>query len=170
MKFSENSGKNNLNFLSAIIIVVAVIVAYNIFKNQNQQIDKLKSQAETETKKNVVLKEISQIEKKIASYKVLLARKDASSVMNNLQNMARESGAKIESIRPSTEQRLAEYIKVPFSLSVRVPNYHALGRFISKVEGSKDVYMVENVDIRTDTQTKELVVSLTVNSITIANQ
>lgn len=157
--------KNKNKLLNLAVIIVAFIIASNIYKQQTKEMESLKSKNNMETKKNTVIENISKLEKSIGAYKNLLVKKDASSFINTVSNIAKESGVKITSVKPLPERRYPDYIKSPFSLELSAPNYHILGRFISKIENYQDVYIVESIEIRFREQAKELAVSLIISSI-----
>jgi len=165
MELIALANKNKNKVLNFAVIIVAFIIAGNIYKQQTREIESLKSKNNMETKKNTVIENINKLEKSIGAYKGLLAKKDASSVINTVGNIAKESGVKIVSVKPIAEQRQADYIKFPLNLVLTVPNYHTLGSFISKIESYQDVYVVEGIDIKFQEQAKELAVSLIISSI-----
>lgn len=165
MELIALANKNKNKLLNLAVIIIAFIIASNIYRQQTREIESLKSKSNTETKKNTVIENISKLEKSIGTYKNLLAKKDAGSVINTVSNIAKESGVKIVSVKPLAEQRQADYIKFPLNLALTVPNYHTLGSFISKIENYQDVYVVESIEIRFQEQAKELAVSLIISSI-----
>lgn len=169
MELIALANKNKNKLLNLAVIIIAFMIASNIYRQQTREIESLKSKSNTETKKNTVIENISNLEKSIGTYKNLLAKKDAGSVINTVSNIAKESGVKIVSVKPSAEQRQADYIKFPLNLVLSVPNYHTLGRFISKIESYQDVYVVESIEIRFQEQAKELAVSLIISSIAFTN-
>lgn len=166
MELRAFAGKNKNKILNFAVIIVAFIITGNIHKQQSKETESLKSRNSMETKNNAVVENIGKLEKSLAAYKNLLAKKDAGSVINTLSNIAKESGVKITSVRPLPEQRYPDYIKSPFNLVLSAPNYHALGKFISKIESYQDVYIVEAINTRFQEQADELSVNLTINSIT----
>ena len=151
MEFTQeviNKHKNKL--LNILVLIIAVIVAYNIFKVQNLKAVSLENKKETEIKKNEVLAEINKLENKIGSYKKFINRKDVPSVINTINNIAKESMVKIVSIKPQPDKDdNPDYAVYSFSLLVNAEDYHALGRFIAKLESSSDLYSVDNLDIKT---------------------
>ncbi|MBI4981858.1 MAG: type 4a pilus biogenesis protein PilO [Candidatus Omnitrophica bacterium] len=163
MELTNILEKAKKNLLSAGIIVVALVVALNIYKGQEKEMQALNSQKEVESKKNIVLQNISKLEGNLGSYKNLLAKKDSSLLMNNLSQLAQASGVKINSIRPEQEQITADFVKIPFSLELVSPDYHALGRFISSVESDSNVYEVEDLVINSSDE--ELKIDVTINNI-----
>lgn len=131
--------------LNGAIIVLALIIANNIYKVQFNTIESLKSSREKESKKNIVLGEISQFDKRLKAYKSFLNKKDMSLVIDNISNIAKDSNVRILSLRPDLGQAFPLYIKYTFNLAVILNDYATLGKFISKLENSYDVYMVEGL-------------------------
>jgi Tfp pilus assembly protein PilO len=167
MELIKSIDKHKNRILSLAIIIFAVIVAFNfIYQNKMRQMQALKEKVDTESKKNAVLENISQLEQRINVYKGYLAKKDATSVMSIISNIAAEATVKIVSIKPGKEVVNPEYTKLPFELSVSAKDYHTLGRFISGLENYETVFVVENINIATGSDKKELDVSLVVSSIT----
>jgi Tfp pilus assembly protein PilO len=161
-----------------VVILFALMVANSIYKKQVSAIEKLKNQNEMETKKIEVLQNISLAEKKLNAYKSLLVKKEAGTIINTINNIAKESGVRIISVRPGQEQKYQAYVKAPFHLVLSTPDYHALGKFINKIESNPDVYLVESVEIKSrilsgptkDSELKkELDVSLIVSSVAFIN-
>jgi Tfp pilus assembly protein PilO len=152
-------------FVNIAVVLVSLFIAFNfIYKKQQAEMAVLQEKKQTEEKKNVVLDNISLLEKKIDAYTVLLAKKDASAVISSINEMAKASGVKIVSIRPGQEQQASDYMKSSFDLSLQVDSYHTLGKFISRLESYRDVYVVDSVEIRPD-QGKGLSINLKVSSI-----
>ncbi len=165
MKSIAFVNKNKNKLFNLAVIIVAFMIASNIYKQQTKEMESLKSKNNMETTKNAVIENIGGLEKSINAYKNLLVKKDASSVINTISNIAKESGVKIISIRPAPEQRYPDYIKIPLNLVFSASDYHALSRFINEIESYQDVYVVEAAEIRSQEQAKELAVNLTVSSI-----
>lgn len=162
-----NKYKNKL--FNIAVIILALIFTSNIYKKQTRDIEALKGTRDVEIKKNKTLDSISQLEKKINAYKNLFSKKDASLVINTTGNIAKELGIRIVSIKPGAEQRYPDYIKLPFDLVVNTSGYHALGKFISKLESCQYVYSIEVVNIRFESQTGELTVNLKLSNIVSTN-
>ncbi len=167
MDLIELSNKYKNKILNIAIIILALIISSNIYKKQAKEIESLKGKTNVEIKKNNMLKSISQLEKRINTYRNLFAKKDVSENINTISNIAKESGIKIVSIKPIPEQRqiYPEYIKFPFNLVLNTSKYHALGKFISKVEGYRDVYVIDSLEMRFEPTKEELTVNLKVSSI-----
>src|SRR3989338_180475 len=150
---SFNISKNVM--LNLAVIILALIIAGNIYKNQTQALEALKEKKEMELKKNAVLADIGSLENRIYAYKDLLNVKDLSSTINKINSMAREVDIKIVSIRPQAEKDYVVYIKYFFDLEVTARNYHHLGKFISRIEDSPDIYIIERTDIKPESRMQE---------------
>lgn len=162
-----NKYKNKI--FNIAIIILGLIIAINIYKNQIKDIDSLKQTKGMEDKKNAVLGNISQWEKKSKAYSNFLAKRDPGSAVNALNDLAKESGARIISIKPMPEQTYPDYTKLPFELVLGIDSYHALGNFISKIESYQDIYVIEAIEIKSETETKELRANLKLSSIAFTN-
>jgi len=168
MELTEMGGKNKNLAVNLVIILLAGIIAFNfIYKKQDKQLQGLNAKKELETKKNAVLANISILEKKVESFKKLLPAKDAGIVINSIGNIAREMGVKIASIRPAGEQKTQDYLKASYDVNVTCPTYHALGKFVSRLESYQDTYIVDSVSISYQDQTKEIIANLKVSTIAV---
>lgn len=145
---AELAAKYKAKIINAAVIILALVIAGNIYKSQAKGLELLRERNQTEAKKNTVLQDISRLEKRLTSYKGFFAKKEAGAIINTLSNLAKESGIKILSIRPGREERYRDYAKLPFELSVNSPDYNAIGKFVSRIENHQDVYLVENLGIR----------------------
>lgn len=163
--------------LSTAIFIFALLIATSIYISQTKSLRLLNIKRDTQIKKNEVLNEIRQSEKKIKFYSNLLNEKDASSITNTISNIAKESGVQIISIEPGREEKQSLFIKYPFILTIHADSYHAIGKFITKIESYSDAYIVETTSIRplsevlnkeldeTAAKTNKLIVNLTLNII-----
>ena len=145
----EKKSKNIL--LDGIIIIIALIVALNIHKNNVNEKNKLIQEKGSELNKNAVLGEIAGLEGKIGSYKSQVNRNapDSSRIISVINKMAQESGIKVDSIRPQQKQSLDFYIEDKYALSFMAYDYHTLGKFIHRLETNPDFFfVVEEVSLR----------------------
>ena len=141
--------KHKRKLLNIVVLIISLIIAYNIFKSQSLKAASLEQKKETEMKKNEVLAEINKLENKVDSYKKFINRKDIPSVINTINNIAKDSMVKIVSIKPQPNRDdNPDYTVYSFSLAVNAEDYHALGRFIAKLESSGDLYGVDSLNIR----------------------
>lgn len=139
--------KNKNKILNFGIIILAVFIAFQIYKSSNEQVNSLVQQKGDELNKNMATEEIFGLERKIEGYKKVFVKKDVGSVIDTISNIAKNSLVKVVSIKPSNEEVYADYIKSVFLITVSSPNYHSLGNFISQIESYKDIYMVDEVSI-----------------------
>ncbi|MFA4888578.1 MAG: type 4a pilus biogenesis protein PilO [Candidatus Omnitrophota bacterium] len=156
------------------IIILAFVIAFNIYKEQAKEIAVLNEKKDSESKKIPVLNEIAQWEKKLSVYKGFIDNKEISSVMNTVSNIAEDSAAKITSIRPAGSADYPLYTKYSFSLTVLVEGYHALGRFTSKLESHSNIYNIDSVVIRQqvtqqDGKVYKMAVDLNISTVFMKN-
>lgn len=168
MELSDLDKYKNQIFNIAVIILAAFIAFNFIYKKQLQEIGVSKRRQVAEEEKNRVLEDISQLEIKINTYRNLLTKKDTSAIIEVITNMAKEAEVKIVSIKPGREQEYPDYIKSAFELLIEVTNYHALGKFISKLENYQDPYIVDGLDIISSTEVEGLRINLKINNIVFA--
>lgn len=167
---TEQSAKNKNVVLNVVIVAVAALIAFNIYKKQETNKAALNVKIKEEKQKSVVLEEISKEEKNVSAYKKLLYKKDSTLVMATVTNMAKGFGIQIISVKPVAEIRQAEYVKFPFVMTVSAPTYHALGKFISTLENSKDVYIFDSVDISTsENEANKLTATLMLSTIALTD-
>lgn len=162
-----NKHKNKI--LNIAIIILIIIIANKLYQKQNSELAMIKAKNDALVLKNGVLENIGKTEMKINAYRNLLTRKDENQEINAFNALAQGLNIIISSVRPLPEEKRADYIKFPFDLSISVPNYHALGKFISELESSKDVYQVEVIIIKPKRQEKALEVNLKISSVVFAN-
>jgi Tfp pilus assembly protein PilO len=158
--------------LNLIVIIIAGVVAFNLYQKNEVAKASLGVKIKNEQKKSKVLENIDQSEKTMAAYRKLLSKKDASLVMATITNMAKEQGVHVATVKPLPELRLDQFIKIPFVLTVTPSSYHALGKFISAIESFQDVYVVDSVEITTKGEGGEsgkLTANITISSIALAD-
>lgn len=135
--------KSNIANLATVIIFV--FISINVYKNQAKNVASINGRKELETKKNKVLENLSQLEKKINDLTNFVNNKDIYATINNLNSIAREFSVKITSIKPTGIQDFPLYTKYPFELTVEASNYHQIGKFISKIESNPNIYTVASL-------------------------
>ncbi len=146
--------KGRKRVLSIGIILFTLIITLIIYRIQTKKIRELDVKKSAETKRNEVLKEIVQLEKTINLYKNIFSKKDAFLVMDTVSDIVKDSNVRLISIRPEKEERQPLYAKYPFTLVIGADNYHAIGKFISKIENSSDVYFVDAISIRSQEESQ----------------
>jgi len=140
-----NRYKNKI--LNVAILVLSLLTAYNIYKDQSKVIRNLNGNKQKEIEKNEILGNISKVDKKIRSYKAFMNKKDVSLIIDDLGNIAENSNTKLLSVKPDPEQIYPLYVKYAFNLGLSVDNYNTLGKFINKLEKSDDVYVIEGLGV-----------------------
>jgi len=152
--------KAKQKLLSIGIIVFTLVLTLIINGIQTQKIGSLSAKKDAELKKNEVLKDITRSEKAIKLYKDLFSKRDASLIMNTISNIAKDSNIKLSSIKPGKEQSYPLYTRYPFILVIGADNYHAIGKFVSRIENQPEVYYVDVISIKSQeesqAQNKEL--------------
>lgn len=134
--------KHKNKMVNIAVIVFALIVANNVYGIYARKIEALQLQKEGEIRKNEILSAISQSEKKINAYKQLINSKDLSAVLNTISNLAKDFSVSIISVRPRGEVDYSAYTRYGYEMTVLAKDYHSLGKFISKLEDSPDIFMV----------------------------
>jgi len=163
-----NKAKERL--LNIIIIILALIIAFNHYKTKAKDAELLKDKLNTELRKNEVLKNISNLEKKFTLLRNKINDKSISLVIDSLGNMAKESNVNITFIKPQNENNRGIYTSYPFQLTVTAKDFHKIGKFISKIENSPDIYIVENIIITSNFNLEgegEIIANLLLDTITI---
>jgi Tfp pilus assembly protein PilO len=158
--------------LNIAIIALALFLSFNFYKNQiTTQISHLSQSIDTEKKKNTVLQQINKLEENFALYKNFThTNKDRSTFMASLGSIADSSSVKILSLNPLKEEGYPLYTRHPFSLSIMAANYHALGKFISLLESSSDLYSIDALVIKPqqtqkDSVTYNMAVDIKLNAV-----
>lgn len=168
----EQLDKYKNAFVNIVIIIVALIVSYNIYKSDISTDNSLKAKISEEENKNVELEKIGRMEKKVSVYKKLLSSKETSAVMDDIVGIAQASGVKILSLKPSQGEYRSDYIKSNFDVKISASGYDNLAKFINMLETSDSVYMVESMDIdkKTEVDKSELTANLQISSVAAAVQ
>ena len=150
---AQESGKNRI--IGIVIIIVALVAAFNIYSSSQAKLNALKGSISEELKKNQEIDRIIRLEGRLRSYKKLLALKDASAVMNEVNSIAKLAGVKIISVKPAGEMLNPDYAKYFFEVSLDAPDYNSLNRFVSALESSNSVYMVEDMSVTGKSEFKD---------------
>ncbi len=147
MEKTELFEKHKNKVLNFGVIILALFIAFQIYKSADQRLNSLIQQKDDELKKNKAAEEIAAFERKIEGYKKIFVKEDVGSVIDTISNIAKNCAIKIVSIKPGNEEAYPDYIKSAFLITVSAPDYHSLGNFISQIESYKDIYTVDEVNI-----------------------
>lgn len=146
MKLPDLSINRN-TIVNIIIVCVTLIIIFNIYQSQTKKIQTLEANRDAESQKNSLLNEINKLEKVANSYKKNFNKEDSLAFITTINNIAKNSGVKIISIKPSRQQDYSMYTKYSFDLDVRCDNYHEIGKFASLLESHPDIYTIERLSI-----------------------
>lgn len=168
----DNAGlvvKIKENSITLVILLVAVIIALKIHQSQEIEIQKINNQKAEEEQKNEILKEIGNLEGKLANLKKNFNTDEATVGMEKIGDLAKSASVQIVRINPVKEIISGVFTKHPYDMSLSARDYHLLGKFISLLENSPDNYMVEDLSInnRAQGESSTISASLTVYTITI---
>ncbi len=137
--------KNNI--FNILIIILALLFFRSIYKNNAKKVASLLDSRNAHTKKNELLASIDHSEKTVKKLKNIINNKSSSSILNNIGNFAKEFGLNIISLKPQTQITYANYSKEPVDLVISAGSYHVVGKFISRLENSTDLYVIESLKI-----------------------
>ncbi len=170
MDLTRELDKYKDKIVNIVIIVIAIFVASNILKGSSSQIAALKTKISDEEKKSEELNKVSLLEKRLNDYKRLLVEQEASQVMSSISDIAKASRVKLVSVRPTREEKAADYLKRIFDVNIIVPDYEALVQFVNAVESFNNVYIIENmfISVGQTVAKKDISVSLSISSISLA--
>ena len=133
---------------NAAIIIVAILVSINMYRGQLQIIESLRQTKDMEVKKNTIVGSIGELEKRVKLYKEFVNKKDPLSLIKTFNRIARESGVNITSLKPDRQQEFPMYTKYPYIVMINASSFGQLGKFISKLESSPDIYFIDTAEIR----------------------
>ncbi|MCK9431507.1 MAG: type 4a pilus biogenesis protein PilO [Candidatus Omnitrophica bacterium] len=171
--------RNKSKIVNIGIIVLALIVAFQLYNSANSQVGILSQQEDNELEKNKVVEDIVTLEKKADIYNKTFVKKDLPVVMDIISGIAKDTSVKIVSIKPYTEETLDNYLNASFSVTLSAPSYHALGNFISELENHKDIYLVSEININSaspvggseqEKNATDLSVALKINTVSYINK
>jgi len=169
INLGEALQKHKNKAINIAIIILALLLGRNIYQQQIKVADSLKERKETEEKKNTVLEDIKQLEKKIQGYSSFVNRKDISVAMNIMSEIAQAFSINVISLKPEVQQENPLYTRYFFVLKLETDSYHYLGKFISTLESRSELYSVQNLRISPmyslEQQRKWLSIDLTVSTI-----
>ncbi|MFH0912860.1 MAG: type 4a pilus biogenesis protein PilO [Candidatus Omnitrophota bacterium] len=160
--------ENKEKIISMVVIIAALIIAVSIYKDQSRKLQLLNTERDIEIKKNIVLNDIKQSEKKIEFYKNLLSEKAPSAITSKIKDIAMDASINIISIQSGSGEQKPLYTEYPFVLTIGAQSYHAIGNFISKIENYSDLYSVHTVSIVSSGESQasdKLIVDLTLTVI-----
>ncbi|MGD0337062.1 MAG: type 4a pilus biogenesis protein PilO [Candidatus Omnitrophota bacterium] len=141
--FLEHKNK----IVNIAVIILALFIAFKIHAKQVKVVNTYKGNMAIEKKKNVLLGEIDKLIVDLSAYGKVLPSNTPEALMNTLSGIAQETGVKIFSIKPGDTQVTGDYLKTPIYLTISCPNYNVLGKFISGLENSAELFQVESISV-----------------------
>jgi hypothetical protein len=160
------------NVLNIVIIVLALNVASNIFKTKQAALVALKSNLNTENQKNTVLRDIAVLEQNANSLKKTVDAKSSSTPLEALNNFLEQAAIKEASSRALSETDSLAYVRYPFELTIAADSYRQIGKFISLLEKSPDIFVVDSITINSNSfgsGNNKITARLIVSTIVIKN-
>jgi hypothetical protein len=130
------------------LVLVALIVSRVIYGNQYKNVEDLRRKISVEEQKNVLFAELNSDQKKLTAYKQVYARREASTIVNDITQIARDSDVRILSIRPGEEHKQAGYSELLIDVSVGASDYQSLARFVTNLENSTTLYLFKTFIVR----------------------
>lgn len=142
--------------INIAVIVLAVIIAVNIYKNHVIFITALNSQKQKEIEKNEIITNIIKLQKEFNAYKSLINGKDVSLAINNLNIIAKGAGVKINSIKPEQTKIEGIYETYSFQLEISAQNYENVGNFISSLESDPMIFIIDSMKFKPQKEEVEI--------------
>jgi len=173
MEKNEQIEKYRNRAVNVILIIVALVISSNIYKANQAKVEELKGKIAEEQKKNDELSNIKKLDSGIKSYRKILAEKDDSVSMNEINSIAKDNEIKILSIKPSAGLFKPDYRKSSFDVNVSAPTYNSLVRFVNAVESYKSFYTVDGLEIVNKTEDKDeegLKANMRISAVVALNQ
>ena len=172
MNPAEQIDKYKNIIINIVIIIVTLIIATNIYKGNQGRLESLNLKINEEEKKNSELEKISQMESREKLYKKLLAKREASLIMADINDITKAAGVNVLSVKPLQKESSANYSKDIFAVTVNTSSYHNLGQFIDALESYGNVYIVESMEIsnQASDNKKGLAANLRISSVVMANK
>ena len=165
MELEQLTSKQKSKLFNLLIIALFIFISYQyIYKKQAITLNSLKAKKDLDIKINEVLNNIIIQEGTLGSYKSFLLQ-DPGFIISRISDIAKQKGVELVSITPLPEQRNADYIKFPFNLVINLPGFHTLGKFIAELESSKDIYIVDYIEIKGNDDNKGLSVLLKISAV-----
>jgi len=159
--------KNKNTVLSIVIVVIALFISLKIYQNQDKEIENLKKKAQAEEKSNQIFGTLVTLDDKINIYKRSLKIKTTSEVMNRVSEIVKESGLKLESIRPLSESLNEDFVRFSVSASLRTKDFNQLGEFMSRLENDPALFTIDSLKINRDSSGSGLSIGLRVSAIRV---
>jgi len=130
------------------VVLFTLICSLVIHNIQNKKVRLLLTRKEGEVKKSALLNQINLSGKTIELYRDAFRPRDVFLVMGAVGDTAKSSGVKMVSIKPGEEEDKPLYYRQYFNMQLEAASYHAIGKFVSELESSKDTYFIDELEIK----------------------
>jgi len=130
-----------------VVVILALIIAFKIYEKNAAEVALLNQSKDTQIEKNIALEKISKVNQEISAVKKFINQKEQDSVINTVGDIAQETGVEILSINPTADEKNSYYTKFFFDLALSADSYHKIGKFISLLESSQDIFNIEAVSL-----------------------
>jgi hypothetical protein len=134
--------------LNIAIIILAMAIAFNMYRKQIVVVESLKHAKEMEIKKGTTLEGINELEKRVKLYKDFTNKKDPLSLIKTFNKLARLIEVNVGSIKPDKLQEFPMYQKYPYVIGLTAKNFNQLGKFISGLESSPEIFVINSAVIK----------------------
>jgi len=158
--------KKKDNIAIAVMILIAVFIAKNLYQKQIGKANGMKSQIEAEAEKGKTLDRIIVLSEKIKkmslnSWKTV----DANIIIDNIYRIGLESNIKIRNIAPAEKKDEKNYVLIPVTITAET-SYRNLVVFCKKLETFDHQIKIASVDAVPVAEKKEgeVVLSTTIRA------
>lgn len=133
-------GRNKNNLVNMAVVLLAFIVAFNIYKSQSRSLNLLRENIEDEKRKNAVSEEVILLKKEILNYDNFFKQNDLGKFINIIAGIARETNVQIASMKPEESIKAEQglYYEYRFNVKINCKSFHDLGRFVNRLEDMPD--------------------------------
>jgi len=141
-----------------VILLIAGLVALNIYQRQNKKIDSVLKLHKDQSEKNELLLRIGDVNKIMESFQESFGPRDRREIINTITNIARSSGVDIIALRPQERAKKVKseiYDKVFFDVDIQANNYHEIGKFLSRLESNPIIFIAESIIIEPVSDTRK---------------
>lgn len=132
-----------INLITIILILFSGLIIFrNIHESQNKRIALLKEKIKDREEREITLKKIQVLEKKIEEYKENFPKRDVFLLIEELTKNAQTHNIKVSSIKPEQEIIYENSIEQPIAIDL-LSSYHNLRKFLAILEKNPQVKIQE---------------------------
>ncbi|RJP28220.1 MAG: hypothetical protein C4533_07025 [Candidatus Omnitrophota bacterium] len=133
-------GRNKNNLINIAVVLLAFVIAFNIYKSQSRSLSLLRQNIEDEKRKNSVSEEVILLKKEVLNYNNFFKQNDLSKIINIIAGIAKETNVQILSMKPEESVKAEQdlYYEYRFDVKLSCKSFHDLGRFVNRLEDMPD--------------------------------